>query len=148
MKSIIRPLLAVIFCVYISAALSQGDSPSAQDAQTNRVKLIPLGNDYAPDAGGNIQHNTGGNYLAFVLKANNLVPDQDYQLKASGCVLVSARSDADGNLLINSYVTNPETLKKISDDIKRRFNLWQSSHRLALSEEIFSYSYAPADSAK
>jgi|GEM_PF-3247106 len=147
MKTFISLLLAAAFALYVVPAFSRGDSPSAQDSQTSRAKLIPLGNDYAPNAAGSIQHNTDGNYLAFVFKAYNLVPNQDYQLKASGCLLAIVRSDANGELLVNSYVTDPELLKKISNDIKRRFNLWQSSHRLALSEEIFSYSYVPAEPA-
>jgi len=40
-------------------------------------------------------------------------------------------------------VTDAEVLKCIADNSKRRFDLWQGSHRLARSEKIFEFSYQP-----
>ncbi len=105
--------------------------------------LIPLGNEFAPDASGEVAYNTSGASLQLAVKATNLVADKEYTIKCSGVDLVKAVADSEGTIAVAADVTDAATLQKISDDGKRKFFLWQDSHCLAWSGKIFTFTYNP-----
>ena len=132
-------LLLVLGCL----ALATSALWAASDAGSAISELLPLGNEFAPDAGGEVSYNTSGDSLLLAVKADNLVAEKEYTLKCSGVDLGQGVADKTGTVVIAAEVTDAATLQKISEDAKRKFFLWQDSHCLAWSGEIFTFTYTP-----
>ena len=135
--------LVILACIYVIPLCADTDTDDRAVSNVAVNFLESVGNDFAPDACGQVHHTFAGEALVFVLVGRDLVPEKEYVLRYADDVLAKGISDSEGKLYIETAVTDPVLLQHISDNIKRKFDLWQSSHRLARSADFFDFEYIP-----
>ncbi|MBN1845755.1 MAG: hypothetical protein JW810_08740 [Sedimentisphaerales bacterium] len=142
MKTRIAIALLASLGILIPLATWAGQTRENSNAYAyNALKC--LGNQFAPDACGKVKHNIRGAALEVALHAHKMAPQQTYALKCADVLLGTGVSDKDGFLEIYAVLSDADGLKSIAQDPRRKFDLWQTSHRLARSEDFFDFEYLP-----
>ena len=145
-----RTVLTVLSCLALAGGLAipifaEAIADGDEGSSIARNVLEPLGNQFAPNAWGESTHNVVGDSLDIVFNGQGLVPQKEYAIKSTGHTLGTGTADGNGNIKMSVSVTDPAVLQEISDNLKRKFDLWQANHRLARSCDIYQFEYSPLD---
>ena len=132
-------LLALLTVGYGIPLASTGEDSGGDHEIYTLNTLKALGHEIAPAACGKVKHNLYGNTLEIVFYGHKMVPEAKFILKCGDWVLGEGQADADGLLEIVTVVLDPDALKSIARNPKRKFDLWQGQHRVSRSADIFDF---------